>query len=1300
MPAVVRQTWTLVQKNLLIAALRRPISTSLRALVIPLTIVLVVSYAQYFFNPSQHFGVGHPRPLLDLTKAIPRGSASRNTVVFVDNGLTGGEIAAVIEEVAEPFRKAGKSVVVLHNETDLVDVCRSSQRGTSSCFAAAVFLSSASQPVKGGVWNYTLRADQSLGGTVNVDSPNNDAQVYLLPLQNAIDRSIVARAPKGNSTALEGIQQFPYTVESEQKHKFDNRQSYLNAGIAYFGIVLFLAMVPVVYHLAGVMASEREQGLSQLIEAMMPNPSRWQPQAARLLSYHGAFSIIYFPSWLACGIVISTVVFIKTSSAIVILYHLTAGLALSSYAILGGSFFKKSQVCGITMIVIVICLAIVPQVLLDDAQTPATVTALSLLFPSSNYIYFISTIARWEVADMPANLSKTPDQCPWKLRGATMWAFLVIQILVYPLLAAVVEQILFGTSSKNRRLHSGDRESEPTVRLRNFGKIYKRNWVRGIFSRKESDVHAVHDLSLDARKGQILMLLGPNGSGKSTTLDAVAGLSKISSGSIDIDGTGGLGITPQRNVLWDDLTVAEHVRILYKLKIAEKRSTKADLTALIEGCDLVPKAEAKSKTLSGGQKRKLQLAMMFAGGSSVCCVDEASSGLDPLSRRKIWDILLAERGDRTIIMTTHFLDEADFLSDHIVILSKGDLKAQGSSAGLKNNFGNGYSISVPMNGPSHAVPDIHGIAKKRSLDQVIYIAADSTQAARVIHALEGCGIEDFKISGPTLEDLFLKLTGTSIHSASSQEKMEFTNEKAQNSDADSVPSAGGVNLHHGRHIGPLQQTSISFQKRWIIVRRNYMPYVGALKIALLGAGVSLLFLKSFKGMECAIPKYTGHSYASTGFSESLASRYSPSFVGGPGDRISADALADVADIYSPDHTVYGSSGIKSVNAFKDAISPAETLEDFTRKVAANNATLNPGAFWLGDASSSPQFAWKAEITDIGGTVMVQNLIDNLLTNVSISTSYSNFDIPPSPRPYSFGVLLFVMYFSLVFCLYPGFFAIYPTIERLRNVRALHYSNGVRSLPLWLAYLAFDSCFIVVISVVSTALLSVGTGLWYHLPYIFWILVLYGISSAILSYIISMIARSHLAAWAFCVGGQVFMCLAYFAAYLGIQSNVDVGDLDSMLNKVHFTIALISPIANVMRALFISLNQFLLLCGRKADPGSITLYGGPLLYLVLQSLALFSILLWIDSGFSILDFIKGKKSLQETEAASTPMPADVAAEVTRVKQTDIGLRVLHLSKQFGKNTVVDDVTFGVQRGEVFALLGPNGAGKSKTPFQKP
>jgi len=200
----------------------------------------------------------------------------------------------------------------------------------------------------------------------------------------------------------------------------------------------------------------------------------------------------------------------------------------------------------------------------------------------------------------------------------------------------------------------------------------------------------------------------------------------------------------------------------------------------------------------------------------------------------------------------------------------------------------------------------------------------------------------------------------------------------------------------------------------------------------------------------------------------------------------------------------------------------------------------------------------------------------------------------------------------------------------------------------------------------------------------------------MSYVLSLISRSGLAAWAFSSSVQVAFCLGYIFAYLGVQSNVGITELPRTLNKIHFTMGIISPVANLLRACFVALNQFALLCGNTSNPGAIELYGGPILLLVIQIFGFLGILLWGESQFSLFSILRGRQ--ERTYAAkgeNTALPEDVLEEVARVKQSQgPGLRVSHLSKNFRKTKAVDDVTFGVEPGEVFALLGPNGAGKSE------
>ena len=179
-----------------------------------------------------------------------------------------------------------------------------------------------------------------------------------------------------------------------------------------------------------------------------------------------------------------------------------------------------------------------------------------------------------------------------------------------------------------------------------------------------------------------------------------------------------------------------------------------------------------------------------------------------------------------------------------------------------------------------------------------------------------------------------------------------------------------------------------------------------------------------------------------------------------------------------------------------------------------------------------------------------------------------------------------------------------------------------------------------------------------------------------------------------------MCfLIYFLAYISVLTYVPATKQDNALLIAHFTIALITPAGNLIRALFVALNVFQTLCSSNDQlatyPGKITLYGGPILYLIGQSFFLFGVLLWWDSG-SIWARIRRKKYRDEDVEESEILDEDIAAEIKRVgTANEDGLRVQHVTKAYGSNVAVQDVTFGVQRGEVFALLGPNGAGKSTT-----
>jgi ATP-binding cassette subfamily A (ABC1) protein 3 len=222
--------------------------------------------------------------------------------------------------------------------------------------------------------------------------------------------------------------------------------------------------------------------------------------------------------------------------------------------------------------------------------------------------------------------------------------------------------------------------------------------------------------------------------------------------------------------------------------------------------------------------------------------------------------------------------------------------------------------------------------------------------------------------------------------------------------------------------------------------------------------------------------------------------------------------------------------------------------------------------------------------------------------------------------------------------------------------------------------------------------------WYAPGYMFVVFFLYGLTSILLCYIVSIVVVSQLATFAFAAGGQAALFLLYFIGYISILTYAPVYAIDNYLKIFHFTFGIISPSGILLRTMLLSLNTFSLLCrGNEiaSYPGGITVYGGPILYLVLQAIVLLIVLVWWDSGYKppFLQRINAKAHHAE-ENVDAIDPA-VLAEVSRTESASDSLRVLHLHKSFGSNHAVNDITFGVPQGEVFALLGPNGAGKSST-----
>uniref|UniRef100_A0A4W5PTA2 P-type phospholipid transporter n=1 Tax=Hucho hucho TaxID=62062 RepID=A0A4W5PTA2_9TELE len=248
------------------------------------------------------------------------------------------------------------------------------------------------------------------------------------------------------------------------------------------------------------------------------------------------------------------------------------------------------------------------------------------------------------------------------------------------------------------------------VHFKPWNFVFSLNYWGGIPLEKNTHTYdqgaklAVNHLNLKFYEGQITSFLGHNGAGKTTTMSILTGLFPPTAGTVYIKGMDirtdmdiirkTLGVCPQHNVLFDILTVEEHVWFYGRLKGLSGDEVRKELDTLLEDVGLLHKRHEQTRNLSGGMQRKLSVAIAFVGGSKVVVLDEPTAGVDPYSRRGIWDLLLKYRKDRTIILSTHYMDEADLLGDRIAIISQGKLCCCGSPLFLKAKLGTGYYLTV------------------------------------------------------------------------------------------------------------------------------------------------------------------------------------------------------------------------------------------------------------------------------------------------------------------------------------------------------------------------------------------------------------------------------------------------------------------------------------------------------------------------------------------------------------------------------------------------------------------------------
>jgi ABC-2 type transport system ATP-binding protein len=300
-------------------------------------------------------------------------------------------------------------------------------------------------------------------------------------------------------------------------------------------------------------------------------------------------------------------------------------------------------------------------------------------------------------------------------------------------------------------------------------------------TKRYGDLVAVDGLSIGIKKGEVFGFLGPNGAGKTTSIKMMVGLLKPTSGRVFINGIdvqkvekGTIGMCPQELMLWEYLTCKESLNLMADMYEVPKKVRDPRVKKLLNDLFLVEKADTIVSKLSGGMKRRLNLALAVVHEPEVVVLDEPSEGLDPQSRRVLWNYIRAMRDKegKTVILTTHIMDEADQLSDRIAIVDHGKLIKLDTPENLKKEIGEGDVVDMKISDTSRNQDLIKELAKEKDVISVVEIngrinirALDAVaKLPMMMQTVERLDVQvaDISVRQNTLEDVFIDLTGTRL----------------------------------------------------------------------------------------------------------------------------------------------------------------------------------------------------------------------------------------------------------------------------------------------------------------------------------------------------------------------------------------------------------------------------------------------------------------------------------------------------------------------------------------------------------
>jgi len=1162
----------------------------------------------------------------------------------------------------------------------------------------------------------------------DIDSMYDYGHSGFLSLQNYID-NIILQDETGDSSANIETRVTSRTVEAYTDDQF---AANMKGQLAMF--IALPLLLPYLRFMNGIL-TEKEKKIREGMKIM----------GLRNSAFYAAWFITYFIIFTIASVLVAIAlkgVFTKASWVLIFLWHWEFSMTLMALGYLITTFFSKAKVGNVAGFVVALFLSFIQSVATDDSGS-------GVYFGISFAPQTSLSLAADHMLDLEAaQVGLTSDTINLKVNHYQMSYHYIVMLLdffIFIILGTYFDKVFpseFGirkhplfclmrnkkSKSQLARVDSIDRRQQESGHFEEAANALKAQdesnesiKVQGLRKVYDTGKVAVDNVSFNMYKGQIFALLGHNGAGKTTTISMMTGLFDSTAGTTRVFGLDiqdsleeirkTMGICPQHDILFDNMTVKEHLEMYAVFKGVNAKDIPHEVEKTIEDIGLDEKRNYLSKNLSGGQKRKLSIGMAFIGGSKFILLDEPSSGMDTSARRKLWDMLKNYKHDRVVLLTTHFMDEADYLGDRIGIMAEGHLKCLGSPLFLKSKFGIGYNLTMVKNDINVPSEPIQALIQKHvpesrllsdvSAEFALQLPLNSAPKFQNLFDeldknLKRLGISSYGVSVTTLEEVFLNVAKINAPEKHFQGKHDAAVEMKDDLD--------DYNIEDDRIKGSWMIFKTHFKalikKRIQYTKRDKRGLVCELLLPILMVIGGILIANSAFDNDVKILVFEDSMYDYT-------------------YQMDYNSIVPTGGA-SMDTTFLGF--MKASNIIPKGVS-ANTLATFDAQVLKDQGPIlespvNVFSFLMEEYDSTNHAYDYTIFLDTRaqeGSAYAMNKINNAILKAAAGSSKS-ITVVNSPFLKTAGAksidqvfsgLIYAFVLAIAMSLLPASLITYIVKEREFNAKHQQIVSGVSITAYWLSNFFVDIIKYMIPAVIN-ALLAMAMNatalvdgdklgaMWLDF-------ILYGFAIVPFVYLTAFLFRNYGTAqiasffFNFCTGFILGLAASIFKLF---DSTRNIGEILQWIFRPLPSFSMTFGFINLANR-----DVYTMVYDRTTQMSAydLNLTGGDLLLMGISAIVYTALIFVVES-------LKNKQGLnsalsRETSVAYVPkkLDDDVEREQREVEASDnktYSIKVDKLRKVYpiggGQYKVaVDQLSFGVKNGECFALLGVNGAGKTTT-----